>query len=67
MDIFKQVRSVNLWADLSHLWLLPRVFKAVPKEKLCLPQPVWYSISLITRYPRMYWDLTLGVSLTKHI
>lgn len=45
----------------------PECSRLFPKEKLCLPQPVWYSISLITRYPRMYWDLTLGVPLTKRI
>lgn len=45
----------------------PECSRLFPKEKLCLPQSIWYGISLITRYPRMYGDLTIGVSLTKQI
>ena len=33
MDIFTQVPSMNSWAALSHLWFLPRVFKAFPKAE----------------------------------
>ena len=58
MDIFTQVPSVNSRAALSHLWLFPRVFKAVALTKALWPQSIWHSISLITRHLRTHWDLT---------